>query len=856
MSRLWPLVLALGIALAGAGSFPSAAAADGTPLWAFAADTAGFHSSPSNGASNALSLVGERDFPYPPGGGLRIDYSGSRGMNASVSTSAIPPAAWDNVVTISADVYVPDQAAIAPIGLGIQIDGAPTGDVPVQLINTRGSWFHLRWPVHAGQLSGQHSFAFVLDTNDPMPAPIVIANLRAVQPTITVDATKVTGSIDAVSLWGNNIAYYYPPSFLTDPNVASMAKDAGFLSFRIPGGLNTDVYHWNGNGVRRPDGSINPAARNRDGTWRIDYSGWAPGFEVKGEGVTGDPKPTDYPVFVNLNVYDHSPPVDVTQLARWVMSLGPQAQLIVDVNVGSASSMGASGPNNTLTEADVMPGAIEAKEWVRYFNQKLGLHVKYWEIGNELNPFGAEVGSHIRDRSARGWHWITAHDYATIFRVYARQMKLVDPGIKVAGPVGFIGAPGDGSWRGNWMRSFLQEAGDVVDVMDMHFYDSGQTEAEYLAVPSNLETQVDHLRAWIQELAPARAGQIGVAVSEWGDYNNLYPVGDGLFAADLMGQMAKSQLTFANAWDIGNMIPNNGSLVPMFGFNPGQTSAGWFASATNGASMTASWQAPPGSTRVSLAVDYSGSTGANAGLGRDMQAAGRGASAGTRSSGVDWSAVDGIRADVFIPQEKGNGAISFWLRIENVDGSIDDGYHDQPLSAVWGRWNRLVFPVDPTRLARARRLDIVVSSPVAIGTPLYFGQIEAQKTLRQPNARYWAAYMYHHYFGQAVLATSIGDVSRDRLAAYGSRAQDGSLYLMVINKDPVADFTSPIAVGGSGIASLAEAYTWSGDNYVWDGAQAVATQDTPPTMKIVPSGAQFIYTFPRYSITALHLYPR
>src|SRR5581483_1508556 len=220
------------------------------------------------------------------------------------------------------------------------------------------------WSVHPGQLTGQHTLSFALRTDDRMPAPLFVDNVRAVQPHLTVDAGRVA-TFDPVMVWGNNIAYYYPPSFFQDPSVIRLVRDAGFYLFRIPGGLNSDVYHWNGNGVRRPDGSINAAARNPDGTWRFDYSGWAPGFEVKGEAYTGDPVATDYPVFANINTFDHSPPVDVTQLAHWVTGLGPDAQIIVDVNVGSASPLVATGPDHTLRESDVEAGALEAKEWVR-----------------------------------------------------------------------------------------------------------------------------------------------------------------------------------------------------------------------------------------------------------------------------------------------------------------------------------------------------------------------------------------------------------------------------------------------------------------------------------------------------------
>jgi hypothetical protein len=218
--------------------------------------------------------------------------------------------------------------------------------------------------------------------------------------------------------------------------------------------------------------------------------------------------------------------------------------------------------------------------------------------------------------------------------------------------------------------------------------------------------------------------------------------------------------------------------------------------------------------------------------------------------------VDEIRADVFVPQHDGNGSISFWLRIENADGTVDDSQRNQPQATIWGQWNRLIFPIDSAKLQHAAKLDIVANSPVAIGTPLYFGLIETQKTLRQPNARYWAAYMYHHYFGNTLLATSIGDVSRDRLAAYASRASDGSYYLMVVNKDSQSDVTIPITIEGAGIAPQAEATTWDSANFQWDPTQALATRDQAPTTRVVGSGAQFIYTFPRYSITALHLYPR
>jgi len=825
-----------------------AAQPDGQQLWGFngRGDTAGFHSSPANGASNQLSWTDNPSFEG--GGAVRIDYTGSRGFNTAVSTAALPPLPG-NTATIHAQIFVPAQVAVTKLDIGLQVDGGPSNkdDVIFHALDTRGGWNLVSWSVHPGQLSGQHTLSFALFTDDPLPAPLYVDDVRAVQPHIAINASQVVATFDPVALWGSNVAYYYPPSFFQDPSVIRLAQDAGYYSFRIPGGLNSDVYHWNSNGLRKPDGSINPAARRPDGTWAVDYSGYAPGFEAKGEASTGDPLFTSQPDFATVNTYDHTPPVDANALAHWILGLGPQAQIVVDVNVGTASALVATGPNNALQESDVATGAEEAAEWVRHYNQKNGFHVRYWEVGNELNPYGAEIGVHVRDKSPQGWHWITAADYATIFRAYAKAMKAVDPGIKIAGPVGYLSAFGDASGTTSWIQTFLQQAGDVVDVIDIHFYNHGESEAQTLAKPAELQPEIDKMRGWLRQSFPQRADQVGIGVSEWGDYDNKYAIGDGLYAADLMGQMAQSQIAFGNAWDIGNVIPDNGQPLPAFGFDSVNRQApGWTTQPANGASNGLSWTNDPHFARPghwSLVVDYRGSKGPNASLGHSL-------------AGIAvHPAVNALGLDVFIPNEPGNNTVTFWLRIERTDGSFDDSGRDQPQQPIWGEWNHILLPLDPARLANAKRVDVVVDSNLPMVTPLYVGGLETQQSLHQPNGRYWAAYMYHHYFANALLALDMGATSRDRLAAYASRAADGSLYLMVVNKDPLSDVGMPISIAGYRPAASATAFTWSGDNYAIDPGTGRAARDAPPSSKIIPAGADFSYVFPKYSITAIKLTP-
>ncbi|HEU0168602.1 MAG TPA: hypothetical protein VFS62_12565, partial [Chloroflexota bacterium] len=98
MFRLWPvgLVLCLLLSSLSASSVVADNQSTGPFTWSFGGnDTQGFHSGPSNGATNAISVVAPNQFPYPAGGGLRVDFTGSRGFNTSLSTSSLPQAAWD-----------------------------------------------------------------------------------------------------------------------------------------------------------------------------------------------------------------------------------------------------------------------------------------------------------------------------------------------------------------------------------------------------------------------------------------------------------------------------------------------------------------------------------------------------------------------------------------------------------------------------------------------------------------------------------------------------------------------------------------------------------------------------------------
>lgn len=93
---------------------------------------------------------------------------------------------------------------------------------------------------------------------------------------VSIDANQTVRTIKKHWFLGTNIAIWNQPSTFRDPEVHKYFQDAGIGLIRIPGGSASDQYFWNGNGVL--NGNHVDRSKYRDGTWKIDYSKWTPGF--------------------------------------------------------------------------------------------------------------------------------------------------------------------------------------------------------------------------------------------------------------------------------------------------------------------------------------------------------------------------------------------------------------------------------------------------------------------------------------------------------------------------------------------------------------------------------------------------
>ncbi|TWE15649.1 GH39 family glycosyl hydrolase [Kitasatospora atroaurantiaca] len=139
---------------------------------------------------------------------------------------------------------------------------------------------------------------------------------------------------------------------------------------------------------------------------------------------------------------------------------------------------------------------------VNHFKSE-GKPVGYWVIGNEPNNAGMSIGT-----------------YCQLFNSTVSAMKAVDPTIKVAGPAWSYFNASD-------LQSFLNCAGNSVDIVDYHHYAMGSTfldNATALSQTVSYEDEITQIRNMINATVPARAGQIGIQV---GEYNWSWRTADG-----------------------------------------------------------------------------------------------------------------------------------------------------------------------------------------------------------------------------------------------------------------------------------------------------------------------------------------
>lgn len=328
---------------------------------------------------------------------------------------------------------------------------------------------------------------------------------EAVTVTVVVDASQVQRQINPRLLGGSNVAAWIQRDYYASPTVRQLMAELKPGVIRLPGGSWGDVMFWNGHGVRGPDGQVDPTRIGPDGYPAVDYSDYAPSFLLD-----EDFKPR------SDGWHGH---IDVKGLHEFIRDI-PGCEQMVIVNAGSGR-------------------AIDAAEWVRWANRKMGYNVRWWEVGNELDG-SWELGHVQRDGTV-----LTAEMYARRFAEFASEMKAVDPAIMVGGAA-------SGTDDGGFAEVLLRDAGRHVDFLSVHIYPGNpmyddQQQIQRIGVVSDC---AQRLRRWIEKYQPERVGKIPLAITEWGlpAYRGQSELLGTLWASLFIHEAVRSGYDVLNHW--------------------------------------------------------------------------------------------------------------------------------------------------------------------------------------------------------------------------------------------------------------------------------------------------------------------
>lgn len=173
----------------------------------------------------------------------------------------------------------------------------------------------------------------------------------------------------------------------------------------------------------------------------------------------------------------------------------------------------------------------KAAALVRYVNIEKGYGVRYWSVGNEPDLFD---------------HY-TAERAATEWRPIAEAMLEVDPDIILIGPdtSQFTGEAHEAQQAHEFLREFLRQNGDLIDIVGVHRYPFGTRQATIAGLQADAtrwSKLIDNLHAIVREEA---GREIPVAITEfnsdWSATSGQEATPDShanaLWLADVLGQM-------------------------------------------------------------------------------------------------------------------------------------------------------------------------------------------------------------------------------------------------------------------------------------------------------------------------------
>jgi len=371
---------------------------------------------------------------------------------------------------------------------------------------------------------------------------------------LTLNATQTVRAVDArhfgvnIAIWDN---YYETASYGT---TISLLQEMGCLTVRMPGGSTSDGYHW----------SLNPPS-------------WQASFAEFMRVATN----TASQMFVTVNYGSGTP----QEAAAWVAYANGNAALYGtpnDITIGVDSggndwrTVGYWARLRTLTAAQNPDNQFDFLALGR--SPPLG--IKNWEIGNE------NYGTWETDTNALPNH---AYTYAVRATNYLALMKAADPTIKV----GVVSVPGESAYANGYtdhparnprtgvtnygwtpvLLTALKNFGVTPDFLVHHVYPEWTDPNNVAASPDNDATLLQSTGNWAADAANLRQqitdylGPVGTNIELVVTENNSdagqqgrqsTSLVNGLYYADSLGQLLKTEFKGYVWWDLRNGTDNNG----------------------------------------------------------------------------------------------------------------------------------------------------------------------------------------------------------------------------------------------------------------------------------------------------------
>ncbi|MFT3867376.1 MAG: alpha-L-arabinofuranosidase [Nibricoccus sp.] len=308
---------------------------------------------------------------------------------------------------------------------------------------------------------------------------------------VSVDARARIRQVDP-RMFGLNTAVW--DGVFNTATTAELLNEVDNQALRFPGGSLADVYHWKTN-------------MSEGQTFQ-----WATSFDA----------------FANI-------------------ALTTKAQVFVTVNYGTGTPE-------------------EAAEWVRYSNRTKHYDFKYWEVGNE------NYGTWEADNNNRPHDPVT---YVTRFKEYARQMKAADHRIKIGAVIvadedsdanytdQTVTNPRTGLTHNGWsavMLATFKKLGFVPDFVVYHRYEQapgGESDLYLLNSSKSWANDAAKIRQMLNDYLGHEARRVEITCTE---NNSVYSnpgkqttsLVNGLFLADSMGNILKTEFNAFFWWDLRN----------------------------------------------------------------------------------------------------------------------------------------------------------------------------------------------------------------------------------------------------------------------------------------------------------------